>query len=425
MTATTVSPPTRPLRGAVRVPGDKSISHRAAILAAVARGESRIEGFSTAGDCRATIAVLRALGVALQEEGDVVRVSGRGPEGLRAPAEALHCGRSGTTMRLTAGVLAGCPFRATLGGDRQLLLRPMDRVAAPLRLMGATVETTPGGLPPITIEGGALTGIRYALPVASAQVKSALLLAGLSASDRTEVVEPAPSRDHTERLLAWLGAPIERDGARIAIRAGTLDAFRLRVPGDLSSAAPLLAAAAMRPGSEVTIRSVGLNPTRAGFLQALRRMGADIEVDTMETDPEPVGTIRLRHAPLHGISIGPEEVPALVDELPILGVVGAVADGTTTVRGAGELRVKESDRIAGLVAGLRGLGAEADELPDGFRVRGSPRLRGGTCDAIGDHRLSMAFAAAASAAEGPVRVLGPDTVADSFPGFWETLGGLG
>jgi len=423
--AITVEPASRPLRGAVRVPGDKSISHRAAILAGLAAGPSVIRGFSPAGDCTSTLGVLRALGVGIDERDGELRIAGGG---LRAPRTDLDCGRSGTTMRLLAGALAPGGFRSTLTGHPQLLRRPMERVAEPLRLMGARVETSAEGRPPLVVDGAPLAGIRHLLPVASAQVKSAVLLAGLDAGGETAVIEPVPTRDHTERLLAWLGAPMERreapDGEEIAIRRFALPAFRLDVPGDPSSAAALLAAASMVPGSDLTIDGVGLNPARIGFLGALARMGADVEIIADEEDPEPIGSVRIRHAPLRGIAIGAAEVPGMVDELPLLGVVATAADGPTEVRGAEELRVKETDRVAGLVAGLRALGAEAEELPDGFVVTGVSPLAGGSCDALGDHRLSMAFAVAGLAAAGAVRVLGPDRVDDSFPGFWAVLGSL-
>lgn len=426
--ATAVEPLGRPLTGTVGVPGDKSVSHRAAILAALARGRSEVRGYSPAGDCGATLGVLRALGVPIEEADGALRVDGRGPAGLSPPPGPLDCRRSGTTMRLMAGVLAGTGFRATLTGDPQLLRRPMERVAEPLRRMGASVDLSEGGRPPVTVGGGRLRGIRYRLPVASAQVKSAVLLAGLEAEGTTTVLEPVPSRDHTERLLAWLGAPFEAgregDAAALSVRAARPEGFALEVPGDLSSAAPLLAAAALVPGSDLVVVGVGLNPTRTGFLRALERMGARLETEIAVREPEPAGTVRLRHAPLRGIVVEAPEVPLLIDELPLLGLVGTAAEGVTEVRGAGELRVKESDRVAGLVRGLRALGAEAEELPDGFVVRGPTPLRPGSCDSLGDHRLAMAFAVAGLAASGPVRVAGMGSVADSFPGFAEVLRGL-
>jgi 3-phosphoshikimate 1-carboxyvinyltransferase len=419
--------PQGPLTGTLTVPGDKSISHRAAILAAMAGGRSRIRGFSPAWDCRSTRHALISLGAAvrLSEDGAEAVVEA-GPFVASGP---LDCGRSGTTMRLLSGVLAAAGGRFELTGDEQLLRRPMERVAVPLRRMGARVETT-AGRPPLAIEGGALRGIEFALPMASAQVKSAVLLAALSASGPTTVIEPAPSRDHTERLLAWLGVPVSRPadgpgGGAVTVRPAGLQPFDLEVPGDLSSAAPLLAAAAMVPGSDVTIEGVGLNPGRTGFLDVLARMGAAVEVSVESSDPEPAGRVRVRHAPLCGVRVEPAEVPRLVDELPLIGLVATAAEGTTVVGGAAELRVKESDRIAGLVDGLRGLGAEAEAWEDGFAVTGPAALEGGTCDALGDHRLVMAFAVAGLVARSPVVVRGGvDRVGDSFPGFHRALAAL-
>lgn len=416
-----------PLIGTLAVPGDKSISHRAAILAAMAGGRSRIRGFSPAWDCRSTRLALASLSTAvrLSEDGAEAVVEA-GPFAASGPVD---CGRSGTTMRLLSGVLAAAGGRFELTGDEQLLRRPMERVALPLRRMGARVETT-AGRAPLEIEGGELHGIELVLPMASAQVKSAVLLAGLSASGPTTVIEPAPSRDHTERLLAWLGAPVSHrsggpGGEAVTVLPAGVEPFDLEVPGDLSSAAPLLAAAALVPGSDVTIEGVGLNPGRTGFLDVLARMGAVVEASVESGDPEPAGRVRVRHAPLHAVEVRPAEVPRLVDELPLVGLVATAAEGTTVVRGAAELRVKESDRIAGLVNGLRGLGAEAEAWEDGFAVTGPAALGGGTCDALGDHRLVMAFAVAALAASGPVAVRGGvDRVGDSFPGFHRALAAL-
>lgn len=424
-TGTVIHPADGALHGRVRVPGDKSISHRLAILAAVARGTSHISGYSPARDCASTLDVLRALGVPIDlRDGDVV-VEGRGWDGLSSPAEPLDCGRSGTTMRLLAGILAGTEARTTLTGDDQLLRRPMDRVAEPLRQMGAGVETTDGHAP-VSIRGGSLRGITYPLPVASAQVKSAVLLAGLRAAGETSVIEGTPTRDHTERLLAWLGAPTDRrregDRDAIAVRAAELSGFDAAAPGDLSSAAPLLAAGALIAGSEVVVDGLGLNPTRDAFLRVLARMGAEVEIEPDEIDaPEPAGTVRVAHAALHGITVEADEVPGLIDELPLLAALATAAEGQTIVRGASELRVKESDRIRGVVAGLRAMGADAEELPDGFAVRGPASLTEASVDAADDHRLAMAFAAAGLKASGPVSIRGMDSVADSFPGFIATL----
>ena len=423
---TEVRPAERPLSGTVSVPGDKSISHRMALVAAVAEGRSVISGFSRAGDCEATLSVLRDLGVRVDRSEGAVLIEGAGWTGLRRPERDLDCGRSGTTMRLACGLLAAAGVEATLTGDPQLLARPMERVAEPLRLMGASVETT-GDRPPIRLKGGPLSGIEYELPVASAQVKSAILLAGLRAEGVTAVIEPVPSRDHTERLLSWLDVPVEIHGAtrRVSVRPAEPRGFEAHVPGDLSSAAPLMAVAAAVPGSAVTVEGVGLNPTRTAFLELLARMGAEVQLEPGEdTGPEPFGTVTVRHADLRSTEIGTEEVPGLIDELPLVGVLGALAEGTTVVRGAGELRVKESDRIAGLVRGLRAMGADAEELPDGFTVTGPTTLHAGEVDALGDHRLAMAFAVAGLCAGGPVSVDGIGSVADSFPSFVPTLESL-
>ena len=425
MTGRTVSSVGASLTGSCRVPADKSISHRGALMAAMAAGESRIRGFSPAGDCASTVSVLRSLGVPLELRGTDLYVEG-GIERLGGPKDPLDCGRSGTTMRLLAGVLAGGGSRAVLTGDAQLLRRPMARIAEPLRRMGAEVGTSPGGTAPLTLSGGALTGIRYVLPVASAQVKSAILLAGLCATGATTVTEVVPTRDHTERLLRSMGAPIEisptADGLlRTSVSAARLDPLDLDVPGDFSSAAPLIVAATLVPGSDLVLEDVGLNPTRTGLLRVLERMGAAVEVDSDAARPEPRGRIRVRYAELGATVVTAEEIPALIDELPLVGLLGARAEGATAVRGAQELRAKESDRVTGLVSGLRVLGADVEELPDGFVVRGPVRLRGGRCDALTDHRLAMAFAVAGLIASGPVRVEGSDFVADSFPGFFDTL----
>jgi 3-phosphoshikimate 1-carboxyvinyltransferase len=418
-----VSPTARPLSGSVSVPGDKSIGHRALILAAVARGRSRIRGLPDAGDLAATIDAVRSLGASV-DPGPEIRVEGRGWEGLREADAPLDCRRSGTTMRLLAGVSAGRPFRTVLTGHRQLLRRPMGRVAAPLRALGAEVLLGDGDVAPIDIRGGGLTGTEVGLPVASAQVKSAALLAGLQARGVTAVTETVPTRDHTERLLAWLGAPVERTGRRTTVRAHQVDGFAIDVPGDLSSAAALLAAAALVPGSDVRVTGVGLNPGRTGFLRTLERMGARVEVRPVGGGPEPAGDVRVVHGPLRPIEIAAAEVVPMIDELPLLAVVATVAEGPTVVRGAAELRVKESDRIEGVVAGLRRLGVEAEALEDGFVIHGPSRLRGGRVDARGDHRLAMAFAVAALAASEPVRVDGMGFAFDSFPGFLDALEAL-
>lgn len=360
----------------------------------------------------------------------MVRIAGRGFHGLTASPGPLDCGRSGTTMRLGMGLVAGAPFHSTLTGDPQLLRRPMGRVAQPLRLMGAGVELGDDGLPPVTVRGGALRGIDYVVPVASAQVKSAVLLAGVQATGTTTVTEPVPTRDHTERLLQAMGATIHGRvnedglGMETAIEAGSLGPLELEIPGDLSSAAPLIAWATLVPGSDLTIEGVGLNEGRTGFLRILERMGGAVEVARSSEGIEPSGDVRVRHKALGGTVVGPEEIPGAIDELPLIGVLATQADGVTEVRGAGELRVKESDRLAGLASGLRAIGAEVEELSDGFAVRGPTPFRGGVCEAAGDHRLAMAFTVAGLIASGAVVVHGMEFVGDSFPEFEMVLRSL-
>jgi 3-phosphoshikimate 1-carboxyvinyltransferase len=411
----------------IRVPGDKSISHRAAILGAVANGLSRISGFSAAGDCRATLEVLTILGVSFSVEGDVLRIKGEGMEALAAPGTILDCSRSGTTMRLAAGLLAGRPFESHLTGHPQLLQRPMRRVAEPLRSMGAALHLTPEDTAPFTVRGGDLKGISYEPPIASAQVKSAVLLAGLQAGGITKVIERITTRDHTERLLRAMGAPINTaigsGGIETSVRAGDLGPLDLTVPGDLSSAS-VLVAAALATGTDLRIQDVGLNATRCGFLRVLQRMGAELELHVQTELPEPQGDLVVRPGPLTATEVVAEEIPSLIDELPLLGVLATQAEGTTKVSGAAELRAKESDRIAGLVDGLCALGGEAQQLPDGFVVRGPTRLGSAVCDAREDHRLAMAFSVGGLVAEGTVRVVGLDYVDDSFPGLVASLAGF-
>ncbi len=417
-----------PLRGVCRVPADKAISHRAAILGALADGRSRIESFSRAGDCRSTLGALSALGVSLRLDGSTLWVDGAGAV-RPAPEARADCGRSGTTMRLLAGALAGGPGPVILDGEEQLRRRPMDRVVQPLRAMGALIEAAEDDRPPLRVAGGHLQGIRWHLPVASAQAKSAVLLAGLRAEGATTVGEPAQSRDHTERLLAAMGARLSRsDGPSgpVTVEPGPLHPLALDIPGDPSSAAARLGAGALVPGSDVTVKAVSANPTRSGLLAVLEGMGAQVELEPLPSrgSPELAADVRVRQAPLHSALIGAAEIPALIDELPLLAVLATQAEGTTEVHGAGELRVKESDRISGVVAGLRALGAAVEEYPDGFAIRGPQPLAGGRCDSLGDHRLAMAFSLAGLAAAGPVEVTSMERVSDSFPGFEAQLQAL-
>ena len=416
--------PARRLRGRLRVPGDKSISHRYAILAALADGRSTLANYAPGADCRSTLAVLRRLGVEAVEGPDgTVTVLGRGFGRLCSPSGPLDAGNSGTTMRLMSGVLAGHPFSSTMVGDASLSRRPMRRVIAPLEQMGARIESVDGHAP-LTIRGSALHAIAHEPPVPSAQVKSAVLLAGLHADGTTTVKEPAATRDHTERAVRAFGGQVAVDGPTITIGSGQhLTAQPLAVPGDFSSAAFWLAGAAALPGSRVTIDDVGLNPTRTTLLDVLRRFGARVDATVTATDAfEPRGTVTVEGDRARAIEIAPDEVPGLIDELPAIAALAAHG-GEVTVRGATELRVKESDRIAALVAGFRALGLDADERPDGFVVRGpaSTRPAGGVADARGDHRMAMAFAIAALGAERPSTIDGADAVVISYPGFFETL----
>ena len=413
--------PGHPLRGALHVPGDKSISHRAAMLGAIAQGTTRVAGFLRAEDCLATLRCLRALGASVNERGNDLEIDGAP---LREPEEILDVGNSGTTIRLLAGLLAGHPFHSVLTGDASIRRRPLDRVAEPLRRMGARITGRQGGrLAPIAIDGGGLRGISYATPVASAQVKSALLLAGLFAEGETAVREPSQSRDHTERMLGLFGAPVVRDGLTTRLRGPrTLRAASVRVPGDLSSAAFFLVAAALVPGSELAVADVGLNPTRTGVLDALKMMGADLEVhDLREQEGEPVGTVLIRGSRLHGATIGGDLIPRTIDELPVLAVAACVAEGETVIRDAAELRVKESDRIAALGRELRRLGATVEAQPDGLAIAGGARLRGAHVQSGGDHRMAMALAIAGLCADGPVTIDDTACIETSFPGFADAL----
>ncbi|WP_266171960.1 3-phosphoshikimate 1-carboxyvinyltransferase [Dyella subtropica] len=421
------SHPGRALQGSVRVPGDKSVSHRSLMLSALADGRSHIRGFLEGEDTRATAAVLQQLGVRIETPAEGERVvHGVGLHGLRGTTQALDCGNAGTGMRLLAGLLAGQAFDSTLVGDASLSKRPMRRVTDPLALMGARIDTQ-DGLPPLRVHGGQpLKGIAYTLPVASAQVKSALLLAGLYADGETEVIEPHPTRDYTERMLAAFGWPIAFAPGRARLTGRhSLKATNVDVPADFSSAAFFLVAGSIVPGSELRLPAVGLNPRRTGLLQALRLMGADIRIENeRESGGEPVGDLVVRHAQLHGVELPEALVPDMIDEFPVLFIAAAVAEGRTVVRGAAELRVKESDRIATMAAGLRAIGASIEETPDGAIIDGGA-LRGGEVDSHGDHRIAMSFAVAGLVAQSAIRIKDCDNVATSFPGFLELANGCG
>ena len=413
------------LRGERAPPGDKSISHRALIFSCLADGESRVSGLLESADVRATANACRQLGMGLRREDGAWLLDGVGARGLQAPRGALDMGNSGTAMRLLAGVLAAQPFESELFGDASLSRRPMRRIVDPLALMGAQIETAAGGTPPLRIHGNAaLQGIEYASPIASAQVKSCLLLAGLYASGHTTVSEPRRSRDHTERMLPAFG--VELHGA-CGVRGGSrLRGADLRVPADISSAAFLLVAAALVPDSDLLLRDVGINETRDGIVHVLRDMGADLELLNQRTfGGEPVSDLRIRYAGrLRGVEIPVERIPTLIDELPVILALAATAEGTTRLRGAAELRVKESDRLAVMARGLKTLGVALEEFEDGMDVTGGP-VGGGAVDGAGDHRCAMSFCVLGQAAEGPVEVSGCENIDTSYPGFVEDLSTVG
>ncbi len=422
--------PTQTLRGVTEVPGDKSISHRAVMLAALARGTSRVRGFLYGGDCEATLNAVRALGVTVERPApDDLILHSPGAGHWREPPDVIDCVNSGTTMRLLAGLLAGQPFFSVLTGSAQLRRRPMARVTQPLRQMGATIlGREEGRFAPLAIRGGHLHGIEYHLPVASAQVKSALIFAGLFAAGETIVHEPGPARDHTERMLTSLDAPIRVDGPTICVARlpRPLPTFDITVPGDFSSAAFLIVAGLLVPRAEVTIRGVGVNPTRTGLLDALTAMGAAIALENLrDVGGEPVADVVVRPSPLKGTTVGGPLVVRMIDEFPIFAVAATQAEGTTLVRDAGELRVKETDRIATVVSELRKMGADIEEREDGFLVRGPTPLRGATVDSHGDHRLGMALAVAGLIAQGTTTLHQAGCVVDSYPTFWDTLRALG
>mgnify|MGYP001827831302 CR=1 FL=1 len=408
------------LQGEMRVPGDKSISHRSIMLGSLADGITEVSGFLEGEDSLATLAAFRAMGVAIEgPEAGRVTIRGVGMHGLSQPAAALDLGNSGTSMRLMAGLLAGQAFDATLTGDASLSGRPMRRVVNPLGDMGAAIKTTEAGTAPLGIRGGAaLHGIDSVLPVASAQVKSSVLLAGLYASGRTCVTEPAPTRDHTERMLAGMGYPVQRQGSRVCLEGGhALQGITIDIPADISSAAFFLVGASIAPGSDLLLQHVGINPTRTGVIDILRLMGADIAViNPREAGGEPVADLRVRSADLMGIEIPPELVPLAIDEFPVLFVAAACASGRTVLTGAEELRVKESDRIQVMADGLVALGIDAQATPDGMIIEGGS-LHGGAVDSHGDHRIAMAFATGALHASGNIDIRDCANVNTSFPGF--------
>ena len=421
----------KPLRGTLTVSGDKSISHRAVMLGSLATGTTEIEGFLPGEDCLSTIRCFRSMGVQIEQNGSSVKVFGRGLRELTAPAGILDCGNSGTTTRLLSGVLAAQHFNSVLSGDASIQRRPMKRIMIPLRAMGADITSVSGNdCAPLSVHGKQLYGIHFNSPIASAQVKSAVLLAGLYASGQTTVTEPALSRDHTERMLRSFGAKVltgnfENRPSVTVTETQNLYGTEISVPGDISSAAFFLVGASIVPGSEVVLRNVGINPTRDGVISALRAMGAKIEVlEVRNEDSEPAADLLVRYAPLHGTEIGGELIPRLIDELPVLAVAAAVAEGRTVIRDAAELKVKESNRIRTMAEGLSRLGAKVEETEDGLIIDGGAALHGGAVESYSDHRIAMSFAILSLVTDGEVRISDPDCVNISAPTFYEDLKSL-
>ncbi|MFC2058040.1 3-phosphoshikimate 1-carboxyvinyltransferase [Chloroflexota bacterium] len=412
------------LEGAVEPPSDKSISHRAAILNSIAEGEARITNFSSSGDCNATISCLQALGVQIeQDEHSRLIIRGAGKEGLKEAGDVLDAKNSATAMRLLTGLLAAQPFQSIITGDESLLSRPMDRIIQPLRLMGAQLwGRNNDSRAPLVINGGKLHGIRYTLPVASAQVKSALLLAALFAQDATAIIEPMPSRDHTERMLKAMGAGIKVDGDCITLSPGSLKTLDVVIPGDISSAAYWLVAGSIHPRAKISLPNTGINPTRDGIIEVLRSMGASISVDNKRVvSGEPVADLLVESSDLSGIEIGGSLIPRVIDEIPLIAVAASIAQGKTVIRDARELRVKETDRITSTASELLKLGAIIEELPDGMIVHGGKRLKGAQCDSHLDHRLAMALGVGALVAEGETAIDNAEAADISYPGFWQDL----
>ena len=421
----------KPLRGTLTVSGDKSISHRAVMFGSLATGTTEIEGFLAGEDCLSTIRCFRSMGVQIEQNGSSVKVFGRGLRELTAPDGILDCGNSGTTTRLLSGVLAAQHFDSVLSGDASIQRRPMKRVITPLRAMGADISSVAGNdCAPLSVHGKQLYGIHFNSPIASAQVKSAVLLAGLYASGQTTVTEPALSRDHTERMLRSFGAKVltgsfEGRPSVTVTETQNLYGTEISVPGDISSAAFFLVGASIVPGSEVVLRNVGINPTRDGVISALRAMGAKIEVlEVRNEDSEPAADLLVRYAPLHGTEIGGELIPRLIDELPVLAAAAAVAEGRTVIRDAAELKVKESNRIRTMAEGLSRLGAKVEETEDGLIIDGGAALHGGAVESYSDHRIAMSFAILSLVTDGEVRISDPDCVNISAPTFYEDLKSL-
>lgn len=419
--STVIIRPAKAILGSLRLPGDKSISHRYAMLGAIAEGVTRLSNFSTGADCASTLSCVRRLGCAVRTDGGAVEIEGRQP--LQAPAESLDCGNSGSTMRMLSGILAGHDFSCDLHGDASLSRRPMARVITPLRQMGAEITASAGDRPPLHIHGGRLHAIDYKMPVASAQVKSAVLFAGLFAQGETAVEEPYRTRDHSEQALRAFGVQLSRSRNRISLHGGQkLHAIQAAVPGDISSAAFFLCAAAILPGSNLVIENLLLNPTRASLLDVLKLLGARLSVINLEEQHgELVGTMKIEHGSLTGVTIEGGQSVALIDELPVLAAIAPYTRDGIEIRDAAELRVKESDRIALVARNLRAMGVECEERPDGLRVPGAQKLHGAVIDSGGDHRIAMAFAIAALGAEGETSIQGADSARISFPEFFTML----
>lgn len=419
--------PSSPLLGEIKVPGDKSISHRAVMLASLSEDKVEIANFLPSEDSMRSVKCMSDLGVEIVSKANGLTVSGRGLLGLRPPKDILYAGNSGTTIRLMLGILAGQPFKTTITGDESIMRRPMGRVVEPLKLMGAKISGKDNGnLAPISVEGAHLKAIKYELPVASAQVKSAILLAALFAPGETTVIEKTPTRDHTERMLEAFGVSLKRYGESISLRGGqTLKADSLQIPSDISSAAYVIAAALLIKGSNVLIRDVGVNPGRTGIIDVLHRMGAAVEVTNERMmSGEPIADIRVSYSSLKGVEISGSIIPRLIDEIPIIALLSASASGETVIKDAKELRVKESDRIATLSSELRKFGAEIKELPDGMIIKGGEKLTGAKAKSFGDHRIAMTCAIAGLAATGETSVEDVECVETSFPGFAQALNGL-
>jgi len=416
--------PASGVAGEITPPADKSISHRSAIFSSLAEGESRVSNYLLAEDCVNTLRVFRALGVNITEEEGRIKFEGAGLRGLKKPAEELYFGNSGTGMRLLAGILSGQSFESVLTGDESLSLRPMRRITLPLGMMGAGISTAGGGVPPIRIRGGRLKGISYNSPVASAQVKSALLLAGLYADGETSVTEPAPSRDHTERMMEFLGLPLRREGLKVTLeKSASWTGKEIEVPGDPSSAAFFAAAAMLFKGSEILIRGVNLNPVRIGFFSVAERMGAEVDYfNTSSKCGEPFGDIRVRGKTLGNVRITPEEIPALIDEIPLIALLAAQAEGVSEITGASELRKKETDRLSAVSAELGKMGGDIEEGSDYLRINGKPgTLKGASVRSYGDHRMAMMLFVAGLAASGETNIGDTHCVRTSFPDFFELM----